>query len=56
MKITIKNDQDSPIYVSFENDADLNINPGSKAEIKIEDGAEIKLGNEKIETKNIERP
>lgn len=56
MKITIKNDQDSPVYVTFENDADLNMDSGASLEIGIEPGAEIKVGTDKIETKNIQRP
>jgi len=56
MKIVLKNDNDVPVRVTFENDADWNMNPKSEVEMKIEDGTEIKFGAEKIEMKNIKRP
>ena len=56
MKIVLKNDSDKPVYATFENGPDWNMNSKSEVDMKIEDGAEIKFGAGKIETKNIKRP
>lgn len=56
MKITIENDQESPIYIKFENESDLNLDPAACAAIEVKDGAELYVKNDHIETKNIKRP
>ena len=56
MKITIMNDQDSPIYIKFENDADLNMDPNTTVEMDVVEGAELKVESDHIVTKNFKRP
>jgi len=56
MKITVKNDHKSPVYITFEGDAELNINPGSSATIDVEEGSRLIIKDNHVDTSGVDRP
>ena len=56
MRVVVKNDSNQPMYIKFENEPDLNLDPGAEIEVKLDDGSQVTRVGDHIETKSVKRP
>jgi hypothetical protein len=56
MKMTLTNDTDRPIYMTFSDGGDYDMVPNKEIVFELREGSQLKMTGEYLETKNIDRP